>query len=265
MIDLKASCLHIEFMVSPLSLLRSLLMMVFIPLHTLVCSVFVITLLVFRFPRKIVDLFIGPIWCGTMVWLSGIVPVLEGRDNVPTDRGFLYLFTHSSHMDVPLLFWVSPKSFRFGSKASLFKIPIFGYAIKLSGTLPITREDRAKVMKVYEEAEARVANGEAFALAPEGGRRVGDEIKDFKSGPFVFAINAKMPLVPVVLCGVDRALPKGSLLVNKDRWTRKVGVRFLPAIETKGVDLADMKKLKAEVREKMVAAFEEMKTTYLQS
>ncbi len=209
------------------------------------------------------DLFIGPIWCGLMVRLGGIVPVVEGIENVPKDRGFLYLFTHSSHMDIPVLFSQSPKSFRFGSKASLFKIPIFGYAIKLSGTLPITREDRKKVMKVYEEAEARVAKGEAFALAPEGGRRVGDEIKDFKSGPFIFAINAKMPLVPVVLCGVDRALPKGTILLNKDRWKRKIGIRFLPAIETAGVPLEDMKKLKIEVREKMISAFEEMKTTYL--
>ncbi len=238
-------------------------MVAFFALHTLGCSVVVITLLLLRAPRKVVDIVIGPIWCGLMVRFSGIVPVVEGAENVPLKTGFLYLFTHSSHMDIPTLFWASPKSFRFGSKASLFKIPVFGYAIHLSGTLPITREDRSKVMKVYEEAEARVAKGEAFALAPEGGRRVGDEIKSFKSGPFIFAINAKMPIVPVVLSGVDRALPKGSILVNKNKWSRKVGVRFLPPIETKDVPIEDMKKLKEDIRQQMVHAFEDMKITYM--
>ena len=189
--------------------------------------------------------------------------MVEGLENVPKDRGFLYLFTHSSHMDVPILFVASPKSFRFGAKSSLFKIPIFGYAIRLSGTLPITREDRTKVMEVYREAEELVAKGEAFALAPEGGRRTTDEILEFKSGPFIFAINAKMPLVPVVLSGVDRCLPKKSLLINKDKWTRQVGVKFLPAIETKDIPLEDVKKLRAQVREKMVTEFENMKPRFL--
>lgn len=250
-------------MLKLLAFIRSLFLVPFVVIHTLYCSVFVITCLLLRAPRPVTDFFIGPVWCGGMVILSGIKAVTQGIDNVPTDRGFLYLFTHSSHMDVPLLFHVSPKSFRFGAKSSLFKIPVFGYAVHLSGTLPITRENRDKVMKVYQEAEARVARGEAFALAPEGGRRVGDEIKDFKSGPFIFAINAKMPIVPVVICGADRVLPKKSILINKDRWIRKVGVHFLPPIDTASVDIEDMKTLKAQIRQSIVDEFEQMKKIYL--
>ncbi len=243
--------------------LRAVFLAFFVVFHTLFCSIVVIVLLLTRAPRSWVDAVIGPFWCGLMVRFSGMKPVINGLENVPKERGFLYLFTHSSHLDIPLLFTVSPKSFRFGAKSSLFKIPIFGYAITLSGTLPITREDRKKVMEVYRQAEARVAAGEAFALAPEGGRRQGTEIKDFKSGPFIFAINAKMPIVPVVLSGVDDALPKKSLLINRDCWSRKVGVTFLPPIDTKDVPIEDMKKLKAEVRERMVMEFERMKPLYM--
>lgn len=219
-------------------------------------------MILLKMPRRFADFVIGPLWCGLMVKFSGIHPVVEGIENVPKEKGFLYLFTHSSHMDIPLLFVVSPKSFRFGAKDSLFKIPIFGWAITLSGTLRITREDRAKVMEVYRETEARVARGEAFALAPEGTRREGTEIMPFKSGPFIFAINAKMPVVPVVFCGVDNVLPKSSLLPNKDKWSRKVGVKFLPAIETKDIPIEDMKKLKEEVRQMMVTEYEKMRPLY---
>ncbi len=242
--------------------LRAIFLVFFMVIHTFISSLFVITLLVLRAPRKWVDWVIGAYWCTPMVKVSGIEVEVSGLENVPMDKGFLYLFTHSSHLDVPILFHKSPKSFRFGAKSSLFKIPIFGYAVTLSGTLPITRENRAKVFEVYRQAEARVANGEAFALAPEGGRRTTDEIKDFKSGPFIFAINAKMPIVPVVLCGVDRCLPKGSIFINTDRFKRKVGMRILPAIDLKDYDPDQVKTLKEQVRNDVVKTYAEMKKIY---
>ncbi len=250
-------------MLQILAFIRSLFLVLFVAIHTAYCSIFVITLLLLRAPRSWADFFIGTVWCSPMVILSGTKPEMSGVENVPKDQGFLYLFTHCSHMDVPFLFHCTPKSFRFGAKASLFKIPLFGRAMKLSGTLPITRENREKVFKVYQEAEKRVAAGEGFALAPEGGRRVGDEIKQFKSGPFIFAINAKMPVVPVVICGMDRVLPKGSILINRKSWTRKVGIRFLPSIDMGKVPIEDMKKVKEQVRQSVVKEFEEMKKIYL--
>jgi 1-acyl-sn-glycerol-3-phosphate acyltransferase len=246
-----------------LTYFRAVLLAVFVVVHTLICSLVVISMLVLRFPRRWVDWVIGPMWCGAMVWLSGLRPETKGIDNVPTDRGFLYLFTHSSHLDIPVLFQVSPKSFRFGAKSSLFKIPIFGYAVTLSGTLPITREDRNKVMEVYRQAEERVAQGEAFALSPEGGRRQSEEIKEFKSGPFIFAMNARMPIVPVVICGVDRALKKGSVLINKDRWLRPVGVSFLPARELPEMNREQLREYKTQLREEMVGEYKNLSARYL--
>lgn len=249
-------------MLKVLLYIRALLFIPFVILLTFICSVLVIASLLLRLPRSVVDLFICKIWCGLMVQFSGLNVVVEGAENVPKDSGFLYLFTHSSHMDIPVMFYKSPKSFRFGAKSSLFKIPVFGAAIRLAGTLPITRDDRSKVMEVYRQAEKRVAQGEAFALAPEGGRRKGQEIMEFKSGPFIFAINAKMPIVPVVLCGVGGCLKKGSIMVNTDRLSRKVGMRILPAISLKNVSLDQVKEFKNQLRDKMVSEYQDMKTIY---
>ena len=242
--------------------IRGLVLTPLFILHTFFCSIVVASLLLFRFPRRVVDLAVGPLWCGFMVWLSGARIVTLGKENVPRDSGFLYLFTHSSLMDIPILFVASPKSLRFGAKYSLFKIPIFGTAIRLSGTLPITRDDPAKVFEVYRQAEERVRNGEAFALAPEGGRRDGDEIKAFKSGPFFFAINAKMPIVPVVLCGVDRVMPNGHALMGLNSWTKKIAVQFLPPVSTEGLTTDDVKDLKEKVRVDVVREFEALKKEF---
>ena len=127
---------------------------------------------------------------------------------MPEKEGFLYTFTHSSQFDILVMYGYSPRSFRFGAKAELMKIPIFGHAVRMAGTLPIARGELSKVIEVYRQAEKRVANGEAFALAPEGGRRKTKDIGNFKTGPFIFAINAKMPIVPLVMYGVDEVLAK---------------------------------------------------------
>ncbi len=251
-------------MIRAFCLTRAIAMVFFVLFHTLLCSFLVIGLLLFHAPRAWVDWVIGPFWCNLMVRFSGLKVDLFGVENVPVQRGFLYLFTHSSHLDVPVLFSVSPKSFRFGAKSSLFKIPIFGYAVTLSGTLPITREDRNKVMEVYRQAEERVARGEAFALSPEGGRRQSGEIKEFKSGPFIFAKNARMPVVPVVICGVDQALRKGSILINKDRWVRRAAVSMLPARELgSDWDIDKIKEFKVQLRSEMVAEYQKLSHTYL--
>ena len=129
--------------------------------------------------------------------------------------------------------------------------------------LPITRKNRQKAIQVYNQAEKRLAKGEIFALSPEGGRRRGNEVEGFKSGPFIFAINAKVPLVPIVLCGVDRCMKKGSLLINMKCPVKKVGVHILPAFETSNLTVEDTAVLKDKVRKRILKEFEAMKKIYL--
>ncbi len=128
--------------------------------------------------------------------------------------------------------------------------------------LPITRENRQKAIQVYNQAEKRLANGEVFVLFPEGGRRRSNEIGEFKSGPFIFAINAKSPLVPIVLCGVDFCLKRGSIFINTDSLTRKLGVHILPPIETSNLTIDDTASLKEKVRKQILKEFESMKKIY---
>lgn len=250
-------------MLKALIFLRAIILPWVLAIHTFFCSILVLTVLLLRTPRAVADFAIQQVWCATILFLSGIKVDVLGKENIPKEKGFLYLFTHSSHFDIPVMFANSPKSFRFGAKIELFKIPIFGHAVALAGTLPITRDDREKVIEVYREAEARVARGEAFALAPEGGRRVGKEIKPFKSGPFIFAMNAKMPIVPVVLCGVEDVMRKGSILINPDHLVRRVGMKILPAMDTSHLTKENIKEFRDQVRELVVREYEEMKKTYL--
>lgn len=248
-------------MIKILLVFRALFLLVFIPLHTLVHSILVIVVLLLGF--HLCACGIVRFWSRVILFFCGIEIRIHGEKNRPGHGGFIYLFTHSSYLDIPVLISSSPKFLSFGAKHSLFKVPFFGYAMTLLGVLPITREDRQKVIQVYNQAEKRLLNGDVFALSPEGGRRRGDGIGDFKSGPFIFAINAKAPVVPIVLCGVDRCLKKGSIFINTDSLVRKVGVHILPTIDVSDLVVDDSKTLKKRVREKILEEFESMKKVYL--
>lgn len=184
-------------------------------------------------------------WARISLRLYGVELEIRGAENIP-QRGSLFLFNHTSLFDV-LSLSASVNGLRFGAKKELYKIPIFSYGLRISGTLPIARENREEVFKVYQEAEARVAKGEKFALAPEGGRSSEEKLKPFKSGPFIFAINCKMPIVPVVIKGAKEVLGKKDLLPNTHQWHSRIVVEFLPLIETAEFKLNDRYQLQEKV------------------
>jgi len=183
---------------------------------------------------------------------------VEGLENVPTEEGCLYLFSHSSFYDIPVLYGWCPKPFRFGSKEEVFNVPIFGWAMRAVGTLVIARRDREKVIEVYKKAEQRVKNGEAFALAPEGGRRKTNELLPFKSGPFIFATNCKMKVVPTLIQGAEVIMPNGSFFPGLLRWIHPVHLKFLPAIDAADYDMNSYKEFKELVYLNMAKELKKM-------
>lgn len=210
---------------------RALFMIVFAAVITFVmCFVIPFAAVVIK-SRKLVDWLIVWGWSVPLVKGAGVRVDVRGAEYVKqSHKGFLIVFNHSSLWDIPVLYGYFPRPFRFGAKVELFKIPLFGPAMRVCGVLPIDRRNRNKVMKVYDEAIARVNNGECFALAPEGTRQDATTLGKFKRGPFEFAINAQMDIVPVIIAGALKVLPKGSIFINLGRIRRKVILEILPPV-----------------------------------
>ncbi len=198
-------------------------------------------------------------WARATVGLFNIHVEPSGLEHLPPPgRGAIFLFNHQSHMDVPSIHSVIARTLRFGAKIELFKVPLFGAGMRAVGVLPIARADRAAVFRVYRDAASRLADGWSFILAPEGTRQDEPRIGPFKKGPFLFAIEAQAPLIPIVLKGTIDVLPKGRLAINAGRWSRTVRLRVLAPVETSGLSKKDMTRLMEDVRAKMVDAYESM-------
>lgn len=196
-------------------------------------------------------------WAKSSCLLFGVGVRVRDREKLASlkGQGFLVVFNHSSHMDILVLASAFP-AIRFGAKIELFRIPVFAMAMKIAGMLPIARDNIDAAIEVYRSAAARAKRGECFGLAPEGTRQESDDrLGEFKLGPFVFAIEAEVPIVPMILKGSSRVLPKGSLVPNTKSLFTQVELLVLEPIRVDGFHYENRHQLKDMVRAKMLKAF----------
>lgn len=230
-------------------LIRSMLATILFPFTVLILGPIAIVGHLLTGSRQFDD-FIMLLWGKTCCWMSGVKVEVEGNENIPS-AGCLFLFNHSSFFDI---FAMSGyiKGVRYGAKAELFKIPVFAQVMKVMGTLPIYRGDREKVIRIYHRAQKRFEHGEKFALSPEGGRFYDKEkLSPFKAGPFIFAMSAGVPVVPVLILGAYEALPKGSFLFNTFLFQHKIIIKILKPIPTADYTEEQRKDLQKIVYEQM--------------
>lgn len=235
-----------------LSYPRSLIGVILLPIHTALCASAMVIVNITLNNRKIED-HIVEFWTRNCCRMFGVKVVTHGLENRPAG-GFLYVFNHTSFFDIfAMNGWLG--SFRFGAKIELFNIPVFGAGMRRAGILPIARHRRDEVFKVYQAAEARIKAGERFALAPEGTRQETERLGPFKSGPFIFAINAHAPIVPVIVKGAAAILPKGHMIPNWGVWSRTVTLTVLPPVSPEGYTLDQRPELQEKVRKLMEPYF----------
>lgn len=223
--------------------LRSAAMMIVIPVSMIILGTSVMVCHILFRNKKIDDWHIA-IWGKINYRVFGVRLKVFGQENLP-QGGCLFLFNHSSFFDIFAICAAIP-GVRFGAKAELFKIPIFAQAMRMMGTLPIARQSREEVYKVYDEAKERL-KVQSFALSPEGGRFHGPHLAPFKAGPFIFAMSAEALIIPVVILGAYECLPKGSILPNKDKASRIIEVHILKGITSAGYQPSTRQKLQTDV------------------
>ncbi len=241
-----------------LTFIRGVVMMFYITIVTIICSTAsMILAYVFRAPNFAWEMDRW-LWGKTILFLTGVRWELRGEKNLPpAGQGYLYLFNHTSYMDIIAMITGLPTIPRFGAKIELFRIPFLGPAIRALGNLPIARENRSQVLKLYKETEERAQKGECFALAPEGTRQSGGVLGRFKKGPFIFALGAGIPVVPLLIVGAEQIQPKGSFLMNVGHcWSRRLVLQILKPIDAKNYSEETITEFQNAVREEMAAEYE---------
>lgn len=195
---------------------------------------------------------VGIIWSEILLKIAGVRLKVTGLENLPPD-GAVYLFNHTSNYDIPISYAALRKFLRFGAKESLFKVPFLSLGMRNMKVIPIDRANREKVLASYRRIYAEVKReGDNVILAPEGTRQKSEDIGPFKNGPFIFAVESGVPLVPFVISGASEIMGKKSFWINVGKLLRTVHVRVLPSVPVQGWTVEKIDELKEIVREQMV-------------
>jgi 1-acyl-sn-glycerol-3-phosphate acyltransferase len=181
-------------------------------------------------------------------WSSSLTPLwqfsVEGQ--APADiasRPYVVVANHESTAD-PFLLSHLPWDMRWVAKEELFRPPVTGWYMRLSGDIPLRRGERESVQEMLAECKRTLAAGLSVMIFPEGTRSKDAELLPFKDGAFQLAIEANVPVLPIALYGTHACRPKGSRWFGRARAVARV----LDPIETSTMTLTDVAMLRELAR-----------------
>jgi 1-acyl-sn-glycerol-3-phosphate acyltransferase len=188
-------------------------------------------------------------WGRSILWVSGIQVVTYGFDPEMIGRSCIFMSNHQSNYDIPVLYSGLPIQFRWLAKAELFKIPIFGRGMRSAGYISIDRSNRKSAFRSLAKAAEMIRNGSSVMIFPEGTRSSDGVLLPFKKGGFVLAVDAGVPIVPMIISGTHQIMPKGRLLISRRKVRIDVGKPIQSADYTRKTKDDLMKQVRAAMSE----------------
>ena len=165
---------------------------------------------------------------------------------MPSDprHPYVVVSNHESFVDILLISHL-PWEMKWLSKAEMFRIPVVGWLMWLAGDIPIHRGFGPSAVAAMARCRHALANRVSVMVFPEGTRSASGELLPFKDGAFRLAIDAGVPILPLVVHGTSTALPKHDWRFGR----ATAEVRVLAPIDTTGLTPADVSALKTRVRD----------------
>ena len=197
---------------------------------------------------------IARIWGRGILFVSRIKVTVNGLANIDPSQSYIFMSNHQSNFDIPVLLAYLPVQFRWLAKAELFKIPIFGRAMRAAGYVKIDRFNQKSAFESLREAARKMKNGVSVMIFPEGTRSRDGNIRPFKKGGFIMAVDSKVPIVPVILQGTWTIMAKSSLRIN----TGEVSLNIETPIATTGYTRDNKDDLIESVRTVICEGFEKL-------
>ncbi|MCV7171494.1 1-acyl-sn-glycerol-3-phosphate acyltransferase [Mycobacterium manitobense] len=193
----------------------------------------------------------------TAVRATGSRIGFHGLENIPATGGAVVAINHTGYVD-----WLPAglaarrrgRRLRFMIKAEMQDVRLVGFLIKRTGTIPV---DRRAGAGAYAVAVRQLREGELVAVYPEATISRSFELKGFKTGAARMALEAQVPIVPMIIWGVHR-------LWTKDH-PKALGRKKIPIEVCVGAPIApqgDATAMEAAMRESMTALLDRVQTEY---
>jgi 1-acyl-sn-glycerol-3-phosphate acyltransferase len=149
-------------------------------------------------------------WSESMLSIAKVSHHTYNPQNVVAQphRACIIMSNHTSLYDIPLIFMALPGNIRMVAKKELFKVPVWGHAMKASKFISIDRKNSAQAIEDLKIAQKQMEEENVIPwVAPEGTRSLDGKLGHFKAGGFMLALQTNAIIIPVGIRGAGNILP----------------------------------------------------------
>ncbi|XP_033185148.1 1-acyl-sn-glycerol-3-phosphate acyltransferase alpha [Bombus vosnesenskii] len=215
-------------------------------------SLILLPIVVFR-PKNVKNYLLGSAVFSICAHLIGLRWELRGTEHLEKERACIIVSNHQSSLDVLGMYQVWPimQKCTVIAKKQIFYAWPFGLVAWLCGLIFIDKMQSDKARSILNSAAVYLKEDKIkLWIFPEGTRRNTGQIHSFKKGAFHVAINAQLPILPVVFSSY-------YFLSSKEKRfdAGRVIITTLPPISTEGLTSADVEDLIEKTRNAMMEVF----------
>ena len=178
---------------------------------------------------------VGPLVAKVNPWRIRIA----GLENIDRSRVYVVVSNHQSFADIPLIAHLGIDA-KWLAKAELFKVPIFGWFLRMAGDVSVERTDRRKAAQALLQCARFLKQRVSVMFFPEGTRSKDGSILPFNDGPFQLAIREGVPVLPLVVEGTGSALPRNTWRFGG---VQDIYLHVLPPVDPGTAECADLREL----------------------
>ena len=185
------------------------------------------------------------VFADTASALIGLNLKISGEEHLWSRRPAVFVFNHQSNVDLVIMARLMRRDISGVGKRELREMPVIGRVLEASGVVLIDRSNTAAaIASMAPLVDAMRVEGKSVCLSPEGTRAISPRLAEFKKGAFHLAMEAGVPMVPIVIHNSGDVQPKGDMLYHPG--TVKVDV--LPPVDTSEWTVETIDEHVAEVR-----------------
>ena len=180
---------------------------------------------------------------------------IKNKHFIDPKQTYVFVANHQSFLDIPAYTIACNNTLRFLAKVELTKAPLLGYVIK-NLYISVDRKDKLARIKSMENMMNSLKEGVSVFICPEGTRNRTDKpLLDFHDGAFRLAIESQLPLAVLTLVDSKRLLsPSRPFELSPGT----IHCTWSKPIDTKGMTMDDLSRLKEQARRLMMESLKEM-------
>ena len=180
--------------------------------------------------RRDANNFSFSLFADTASALIGLNLRVKGEEHLWSRRPAVFVFNHQSKADVVIVAKLLRRDIAGIGKQEIKKEnPLIGTVLEMGGVVLIDRANaKSAIEAITPLVDIMRDEGRSVVLAPEGTRTVSPKLAPFKKGAFHLAMQAGVPMIPIVIRNAGDVAPKGDFVFR----AATVDVEVLPPVDT---------------------------------